>query len=74
MTITSWHMQLSPLLEMLHLYPESAVPQISLVFREMWETANLDLLLDRRSRPVGGSCKRQTCKHRGATIDASGAA
>jgi len=38
MTVTSWHMQLSPLVEMLHLYPESAVPHISLVFREMWDT------------------------------------
>jgi hypothetical protein len=28
---------------MLHLYPESAVPHISLVFREMWETTNLNL-------------------------------
>ena len=39
MTKTSWHMQLSPLSEMLHLYPEAPVPHISLVFREMWDTA-----------------------------------
>src|ERR1700733_10278258 len=30
MTITSWHMQLSPLVEMLHLYPESAVPTVAI--------------------------------------------
>ena len=41
MTVTSWHMQLSPLVEMLHLYPESAVPHISLVFCEMWVTTAL---------------------------------
>jgi len=28
---------------MLHLNPESAVPHISLVFREMWETTAADL-------------------------------
>jgi hypothetical protein len=27
---------------MLHLYPESAVPHISLVFREMWDTTEVD--------------------------------
>jgi len=42
MTKTSWHTQLSPIVEMLHLYLESAVPHISLVFREMWDSTDLD--------------------------------
>jgi hypothetical protein len=28
---------------MLHLYPESAVPHISLVFREIWDTTNFNV-------------------------------
>src|SRR5580698_1725539 len=51
MAKTSWHMQLSPLSEMLHLYPESAVPHISLVFREMWDTTALSLGLSIHPMP-----------------------
>jgi hypothetical protein len=51
-------MQLSPLVEMLHLYPESAVPHISLVFREMWDTTALSLWLSirpmQRAVNIGG--------------------
>jgi hypothetical protein len=36
-------MQLSPLEKMLHLHLESAVPHISLVFREMWDTTAVPL-------------------------------
>ena len=47
-------MQLSPLVEMLHLYPESAVPHISLVFREMWDTTDVDRKVHRMNRESEG--------------------
>jgi hypothetical protein len=52
MTKSSWHMQLSPLSEMLHLNPESAVPHISLVFREMWDTTALHVRLSEVGKKV----------------------
>jgi hypothetical protein len=42
------------------------VAHISLVFREMWETANLDWFLNRKNRPVQGCSKRPPCNRLGA--------
>jgi hypothetical protein len=38
---------INPAFDLLHLYPESALPGISLVFHEMWDTTILDAQLHR---------------------------
>ena len=51
------------MLILLHLEPESAVPHISLVFREMWDTTTLSLQLLRLDAPLDGDPLRFVVSH-----------